>query len=83
MLQKWHSALQSIVLVLKVLTSVTIKSAVFWVVCPHVSADFLLRLPLFLEKVGKIFLRKVEISPNYTALQPGRPYLSNDIDVLV
>jgi hypothetical protein len=68
---------------IEVLTSVTIKSEVFWIVCSHVSAGFLLRLLLFLEKGGNIFLRKVELSPNYTALQPTRPSLSNNIDVLV
>jgi hypothetical protein len=74
-------ALQSIMLVSKVLTSLNMKSAIFWVVCPYVCAGFLLDLLLCLDERGNIFLRNVELSPNYIALQPTRPYLSNHVDV--
>jgi hypothetical protein len=40
------------------------------------SADFLLSLLLNSEDGGDMFLRNVELSPNYTALKPTKPYSS-------
>jgi hypothetical protein len=69
-------------------TAVTMKGCIFWVAMPRDSeagpaerelnsppaSDNLLRGVLFdLEDRGGVFLRNVEVSPNYTALQPRRP----------
>jgi hypothetical protein len=80
----------------KVLTTLSMKSADMWLVIPCSSGksrrfgDTFYHLPLFSllfgfhfnpEVRGYIFLRNMGLSPNYTVLQPRKPYSSKLIVV--
>jgi hypothetical protein len=47
----------------------------------HASDGFFPGLVLYHEERGNIFPRNAELHPNQTALQPGRQYVSNNVDV--